>query len=117
MKTEVLGADEYAVLFSGAIAIQLYDKTDFADRISGVTLDAFSAGCPVIATSGTWIACMVERFDAGLVTHDLGPAAVLAKAQAIIADYPRYQVNALRAGQTLQQENSAGTLYSVLSGN
>jgi hypothetical protein len=114
MKTEVLRTSEYEALFAGAIAIQLYSKNDFTDRISGITLDAFSRGCPVISTSGTWIARMVERFEAGLVTDDMSPTAVLEKVNIIISEYSRYNVNANQAGHTLQQENSADVLYKVL---
>ena len=117
MRTEVLSTAEYEALYSGAIAIQLYSKNDFSDRVSGITLDAFSGGCPVVSTSDTWIARMVERFDAGLVTDDLSPEAVLKNVAAIISDYSRYNENANKAGQALQQENSASTLYTVLIGH
>ena len=43
-------------MFDGAIVLQPYCREDFEDQISGVTLDAFSAGAPVIATAGTWMA-------------------------------------------------------------
>jgi glycosyltransferase involved in cell wall biosynthesis len=114
MKTEVLSVDEYLELFSGAIAIQLYDTTDFSDRISGITLDAYSSGCPVVSSRDTWIARMVERFDAGLVTKEVSPPAVMGKIMDIISDYARYNANAKNAGQILQQENSANVLYGVL---
>ena len=115
LKTEMLSPGKYETLFAGAIAIQLYSTHDFSDRISGITLDAFSGGCPVISTSATWIARMVERFDAGLVTNNMSPDAVLKSITAIIADYSRYNKNAITAGQALQQENSANTLYHVLT--
>jgi glycosyltransferase involved in cell wall biosynthesis len=102
-------------LYAGAIAIQLYSTNDFSDRISGITLDAFSAGCPVISTSGTWIARMVERFEAGLVADNISPQEVLKKATVIISNYAHYNANAVGAGQTLQRENSANNLYMVLT--
>lgn len=115
MRTEVLSTNEYEELFTGAIAIQLYNANDFLDRISGITLDAFSAGCPVISNSGTWIARMVERFDAGQVVSNVSPQEVFKSSTAIIESYARYNSNAIRAGQTLQQENSASALYKVLT--
>ena len=115
LKTEMLSPGEYEALFSGAIAIQLYSTTDFSDRVSGITLDAFSGGCPVISTSATWIARMVERFDSGIVTDSISPENVLKSVEAIISDYARYNVNANKAGQTLQQENSADFLYKTLT--
>lgn len=111
LKTEVLSEAEYADLYKGAIAVQLYRRADFADRISGITLDAFSAGCPVVTTAGTWMARMVERFDAGGATDDMSPEAVHGIVTKLIADYPRVQANALRGGEALQQENSASALY------
>ena len=115
LRTEVLSVKEYEELFAGAVAIQLYSQTDFSDRVSGITLDAFSGGCPVISTSDTWIARMVGRFDAGIITQNMSPEAVLKSAEAIIFDYSRYSINANNAGQVLQQENSASILYKVLT--
>jgi len=112
--SETLGPDEYARLFAGAICIQLYNADLFADRVSGVTLDALSAGSPIVATAGTWIARMVQRFDAGRVVNSTDAEEVLRAVQDIIADYPRYSENAYAGGRTLQQENSAAFLYEAL---
>jgi hypothetical protein len=112
---ETLKPDEYAELFAGAICIQLYDADLFADRISGVTLDALSAGSPIVATAGTWTARMVQRFDAGKIIDSIGPEMTLSAIQEIIADYPRYSKNAYAAGQVLQQENSAEFLFNTLT--
>lgn len=115
MKTEVLSASEYEALFSGAIAIQLYSTTDFSDRISGITLDGFSGGSPVISTTGTWIARMVKRFDAGLIADNVSPQEIFNIASKIISNYAYYNANAINAGKHLQQENSASALYKVLT--
>ena len=65
-----LTGDAYSAMFRGAICLQPYSRQDFADRVSGVTLDAFVAGAPVVALSGTWIARMVQRFKAGEVIEE-----------------------------------------------
>ena len=114
LKTEVLSAAEYDALYNGAIAIQLYRQSDFSDRVSGVTLDAFSAGCPIVTTPDTWMARIAKRFDAGLVVDDMSPESVQAKVMKIIAEYPRYHANASQGGNILQQENSASTLFETL---
>ncbi len=113
---ETLDAAAYADLFRGAICVQPYDRLDFADRISGVTLDAFSAGCPVVTTAGTWMARMADRFGAGVGVGDLSPPSLLAAIDAVRADYARFCGNALRAGRVLQEENSARHLLSIVSG-
>jgi glycosyltransferase involved in cell wall biosynthesis len=111
---ETLEANQYTDLFAGAICLQLYDPSDFADRISGVTLDAFSAGSPIVATAGTWIARMAQRFDAGVVVQDTSPAQILCAAQHVISGYGNYNQNARAAGKALQEENSAEVLFKVL---
>ncbi|MBY0575299.1 MAG: hypothetical protein K2P67_01720 [Gallionellaceae bacterium] len=111
---DTLNAEEYANMFAGMICIQLYDPALFADRISGVTLDALCAGSPIVATAGTWIARIVQRFDAGVVVDSPGPEKTLSAVQKIIAEYPRYNKNAYMAGLTLQQENSAEFLLNTL---
>jgi hypothetical protein len=111
---ETLKPDEYAQLFAGAICIQLYNADLFSDRISGVTLDSLTAGSPIIATAGTWIARMVQRFDAGSVIDSTEPGNVLSAIRKIISEYPRYSKNAYAAGQLLQRENSAEFLFNTL---
>lgn len=112
---ETLSKDEYAKLYVGAICIQLYNPADFADRISGVTLDALSAGSPIVTTAGTWIARIVQRFGAGLVIDSAEPEQTLLAIQKIIADYSRYNENAYKAGLALQQENCADFLFETVA--
>lgn len=112
---ETLDPEEYVKLFAGAICLQLYQPSDFADRISGVTLDAFSAGSPVVATAGTWIARMTQRFDAGVAVEDTAPPRIWSAVQQVMAEYARYNRNACAAGSTLQEENSAQILYQALA--
>jgi glycosyltransferase involved in cell wall biosynthesis len=111
---ETLEAREYRAMFDGAIVLQPYSRDVFADRISGVTLDAFSAGAPVISTAGTWMARMAGRFDAGLTIEDPSPASILSAVESVRAEYPRFRRNAHAAGSALQKEHDARHLLEVL---
>ena len=113
--TQTLSGDEYAKLYQGAICLQPYDTKDFADRISGVTLDAMRNGAPAIVPEGTWMAGVVNRFEAGIVLEDFSAKKLLIAVEKIRADYNRYQQNAFNAGATLAQENSAQHLLSAIS--
>ncbi len=113
--SETLDAKQYANQFARSICIQLYDSNIFADRISGVTLDALSAGSPIVTTAGSWIARMVQRFDAGVVVDSTAPQSVLAAIETIMVSYTQYQKNAFEAGVVLQQENNAEILYKALA--
>jgi hypothetical protein len=52
--------------FPGSVCLQPYDRAEFRDRVSGVTLDALAHGCPGRATAGTWTAALIERYEAGV---------------------------------------------------
>ena len=112
---DTLGGEEYQAMFDGAIVLQPYTREDFVDRVSGVTLDAFSAGAPVIATEGTWMARTADRFAAGTAVPDLSPPALLTAVEAVRADYPRYHRNALEAARTLREEHSARHLLEAIA--
>jgi len=111
---ETLGATEYRAMFDGAIVLQPYSGDDFADRISGVTLDAFSSGAPVVATAGTWMARVAGRFGAGVALKDSSPASILSAVEAVRAEYPRFRRGALEAGSALRKEHDARGLLEVL---
>ena len=111
---ETLEATEYRAMFDGAIVLQPYSRDDFADRISGVTLDALSAGAPVVATAGTWMARVAGRFGAGVALEDLSPASILSAVEAVRAEYPLFRRNALEAGTALRKEHDARQLLEVL---
>jgi glycosyltransferase involved in cell wall biosynthesis len=111
---ETLQHSDYVALFDGAICLQLYSQKDFADRISGVTLDALSMGSPIVTLAETWIARVVSEFDAGLVLESPDPDAVLGAVTRIISDYGHYRSRALEAGRELQKRNSAEFLLREL---
>lgn len=97
----------YAELFRGAVCLQPYDREEFKDRVSGVTMDALTAGAPIVATSDSWIARQIGPCEAGMTIEDPQAENMLAAAEAIIASYGRYRDNALAAGQTLRSRSWA----------
>jgi hypothetical protein len=111
---DTLDGAAYARQFAGAICLQFYDRHDFSDRVSGVTLDALRAGSPVLTSAGTWMARMVQRFGAGLVLEDCTPVAVLAAIHTVLTDFQGFQARAREAGRILATENSAAALYRAL---
>lgn len=114
LRGETLDARAYGELFGGAICLQPYDPREFADRVSGVTLDAMSAGAPVVTIPGSWIARVVERFGAGAVAPSSAPGDLLQALERVRADYARYQGAALAAGRALRGEHDARRLLEVI---
>ena len=115
VRPETLSTAQYQALFEGAICLQPYSPEEFGDRVSGVTLDALIAGAPVVALSRTWIAGMVERFDAGLVVDDPTPQSLYWAVRQIMDDYSAYQARAMAAGVMLRQESRWGALMELLN--
>lgn len=112
---ETLERAAYAELFRGAVCVQPYDPREFADRVSGVTLDALQAGAPVVATPGTWIARVVERFGAGVVAASPAPEHLHEAVERVRGDHARYQEQALRAGHALRAEHDGRHLLEALT--
>jgi hypothetical protein len=110
-----LPAGAYAASFEGGICVQPYHAQKFADRVSGVTLDALTAGCPVVAVAGTWSARMVERFGAGRVVPDVRPGTLLEAVRAVESRYAEYAAAARRGGLALLEENDARRLYAAIA--
>ena len=104
-------------MFSGAISIQPYSAGDFQDRVSGVTLDALSAGCPVVVTANTWLGRVVMKHNAGVATSDLSPLGLKMAVDEVLRDYAAYSQRAARAGQLLCQEHSAAEMMTAIFQN
>lgn len=110
----VMAPEAYHALYAGAVAIQPYRALDFEHRVSGVTLDALAAGAPVIVSAGTWMAGLVQRFDAGVATADLSAAGLIQAIEQVLADYPRLAARARQAAARLRAEHSARALLDVV---
>lgn len=105
---------DYQAMFSGAISIQPYSASDFEDRVSGVTLDALSAGCPVVVTANTWLGRVVMAHNAGVVTNDLSPLGLRTAVDEVLHDYAGYSQRAAKAGQLLCHEHSAAEMMAAI---
>lgn len=111
---DAMDADAYRALFRGAIVLQPYDAATFADRVSGVTLDALAAGAPVVTTAGTWMARLVGQDGTGIATDDLAPQGLLRALDAILDDASGYASRAARASARLRAEHSARALIDAV---
>jgi len=112
---ETLTRRDYAKQFRGAICLQPYDRGEYANKLSAVTLDAFTAGAPVVTIASTWMAEMVNRFGAGVVVEEPTSEALLKAVQAVRHEYAQYASNARRAGSVLTRQDQWSALISMLN--
>jgi hypothetical protein len=111
---ETLTRHDYVKLFCGAICLQPYDREEYANKLSAITLDAFTAGAPVVTVAHTWMAKMVNRFEAGAVVEEPTCEALLKAIQMVRNEYVRYASNARRAGSVLAGQDKWAALISML---
>ena len=111
---QTLTPQEYSNLFPGSICLQAYDRNEFRDRVSGVTLDALAHACPIVATAGTWSAALIKPFGAGVELHTMSAASLLQAARHIEQDYAIYRSAARSAGQA-QNRKSWAPLLELLA--
>ena len=114
--TDTLTPQAYREMFVGGVSVQPYSADAFQDRVSGVTLDALGAGCPVVVTANTWLARTVERYHAGMAAENLTPLGLRAAVDAVIVDYGAFADNAARAGRDVRAMHSADSMVNALFG-
>jgi hypothetical protein len=114
MVPETLTRNDYVKLFRGAICFQPYDRGEYAHKLSAITLDAFVAGAPVVTLSRTWMARMVEQFDAGIAVEESTSEAVYRAIQMVREKYKDYSANAMQAGLAIKKQNQWTALIAML---
>lgn len=107
---ETLEPQAYDALFRGGICLQPYRRDDFADRVSGVTLDALRNGCPVVVPAGTWMARVAEETGAGVAVEEPSAESLLAAAETIRADDAAFRARAVRSAATLRERHDPAHL-------
>jgi glycosyltransferase involved in cell wall biosynthesis len=116
LTAQTLSPGEYAAMFAGGICVQLYDRADFRDRVSGVTLDALAQGCPIVATAGTWMAELIAPFAAGVALEEATGESLYRAVRTIIDGYPGFRDRAFSAGRA-QAQRSWDVLLERLEGS
>jgi hypothetical protein len=99
IRADTLDAAQYQGLFAGAICLQPYGRSDYADKMSAVTFDSLRNGAPIVTVAGTTMAAIVERSGAGIVVDQPTPQTLLQACSAIAQQYPQYSEHARRAGE------------------
>lgn len=114
---DALSPQDYSALFKGGICLQPYDREDFRDRVSGVTLDALSQACPVIATSETWSARLVAQHAAGIAVERSDVESLLGAAREILNHYEKFSANAFAAGRSESRRSWTPLLQALNRGD
>lgn len=104
----------YIERFRGALVIAPYAREQFATQVSGVVLDALLHGAPVIVTSGTWPASLVNRFGAGVSLDERTPDSLASAIDTVLNDWDSFSAKACAAARVLAIEHDPLQLINVL---
>lgn len=94
---ETLDQLQYLELFNNAICLLLYDQKEYKDKFSGIALDAFYAGCPIITAKNTWMGDTCEKYGAGIALDNYSNDGIQAAIDTIVNNYALYHNNAKQA--------------------
>lgn len=93
-----------------------YERLGYFARISGVAVEAATAGVPMIYTRDTWIADLVESCGAGIGVDD-GDVAGLARAiHAMAADHAAFRARAMARRDAARAAHSSRAFVDLLWG-
>jgi len=110
-----LSFEEYTnSLKHSSILLLLYDNIHYKRKLSGVLLEAFAYGKPVITMAGTWLAKQVEKYGGGIIVQRPEPPVVAKAIEEIIDNYARYQAQAIEAGRQLVQKHNSVELARLI---
>jgi len=113
---QAFSGEAYLEQYTGGICLQPYRSQDYAAKISGITLDALTRGCPCVAATGTWPAQVLQEFSAGEVCEHLDVVEWLYAIKQVIDDYPRYQQQCRQAMNVLSERHHPMRTLETITG-
>ncbi len=115
--TEPLDSAGYDALLGQTDCMVLpYRRSAYFARISGVAVEAVTAGIPVITTADTWTAELVETAGAGLLVPDGDAASLTAALATLAARRPRFARLAAERSKTALAAHSGEEFMRALWG-
>lgn len=107
----------YLAQFQGALVLAPYVHAQFRHGVSGIVLDALLGGAPVVTTSGTWAAEVVQRFGAGMVMEERSVDALERAIRQVLSNWEHHAAGARAAACALADEHHPRHLYRELAGS
>ncbi|MFC3175200.1 glycosyltransferase [Novosphingobium bradum] len=115
--TEALDTAAYDAAIAATDCMVLpYRRNAYYARISGVAVEAATAGIPMLYTTDTWMADLVEQVGAGIGAEDGDMAALASAITAMVENYDAYHAKAMDRRSAAQDAHSGGAFLDKLWG-
>jgi glycosyltransferase involved in cell wall biosynthesis len=105
----------YRELNLADVVLAPYWRSIYDARTSGVFLEAWAAGKPVITTQETWMSDQLQNSGAGIACPDQNPAALARAVEEIERDYETYAQRAAAASTECRQWHNPDSLVTLLA--
>lgn len=112
-----LSSEEYSSRLERTDCMVLpYRWESYYARISGVAVEAATAGIPVIYTAGTWVEDMVSRYGAGVGTRNENPRDLADKIRQVAGDIRKFKAEAAARADVARSHHSPERFMRCLWG-
>lgn len=116
---DTLDQRRYLRLFRDSICLLLYDQKEYQDKFSGIALDAFYAGCPIITAKHTWMGDVAEHYGAGIALENYDVVSIQQAIDTIKNNYATFHTKAKQAAIQLaaahDPKNTLDYVHAALS--
>jgi len=110
-----LTSKEYhEAIINSHILFLLYSPTLYRSSISGILLEAFSFGKPVVVREGSWLADQIKKFGGGIIVKDTSPESLKTAVDEIRFNYGKYSLEAFKAGEVLYKKHNGVELAKLI---
>lgn len=106
--------DQFRCFVRDGIAFLPYDAEMFRDRVSGVAVDALIEGSPIITSHGSWMAGLVNQFEAGVVVKGHDVRSWRAAVDQVLEQWHTFRARAVDAAQELARIHQPARFWEAV---
>jgi len=117
LKESMSSAEYDAAVAATDVMLLPYRRASYFARISGVAVEAVTAGIPIIYTKDTWCEDLVEDVGTGVGVADNDVEGLAAAITALTADYARYRAEARVRAEKARRCHSGDAFLEKLWGS
>lgn len=110
-----LSSEEYFnYLNKSSVILCIYEPQAYKNRFSGILLEAWVYGKPVIVSNGTWLSEQVQKHGGGIIVKTTKPLDLVKAIETIKSNYQEFERQAYKAGELMYKKNCSLKLVKLI---